>query len=55
MLGVAAAVEAVTGLLLRALPHLMAKLLFGTEVIGAGISLVEWLALPSSPSALVAG
>jgi hypothetical protein len=37
MLGVAAAVEAVTGLLLLALPHLMAKLLFGTEVIGAGI------------------
>ena len=37
VLGVAAAVEAVTGLLLIVAPHLLAKLLLGAEVMGVSI------------------
>jgi len=37
VLGVAAAVEAVTGLLLLVLPHVMAKLLFAVDVTGVAI------------------
>ena len=37
MLGIAAAVEAVTGLLLIVVPHLLAKLLLGVEVTGVAI------------------
>jgi hypothetical protein len=37
VLGIAAAVEAVTGLLLIVVPHLPAKLLLGVEVTGAAV------------------
>lgn len=37
MLGIAAAVEAVTGLLLIVVPHLLAKLLLGAEVTGVAV------------------
>jgi hypothetical protein len=37
VLGIAAAVEAVTGLFLLVLPHLLARLLLGTEVTGVSI------------------
>jgi hypothetical protein len=37
ILGIAAALEAVTGLFLLALPHLVAKLLLGTDVSGVSI------------------
>ncbi|MGH6827138.1 hypothetical protein [Methyloceanibacter sp.] len=37
VLGVAAAIEAVTGLLLLIVPHLLVKLLLGVEVTGAAI------------------
>jgi len=37
VLGTAAAVEAVTGLLLIVVPHLLAKLLLGVEVTGVAI------------------
>ena len=37
MLGVAAAIEAVTGLLLIVFPHLLAKLLLGADVTGVEI------------------
>jgi hypothetical protein len=37
VLGIAAAVEAVTGLLLIVVPHLMAKLLLGVDVTGVSI------------------
>ena len=37
VLGIAAAVEAVTGLLLIVVPHLLAKLLLGAEVTGVAV------------------
>jgi len=37
VLGIAAAVEAVTGLLLIVVPHLLAKLLLGADVTGVSI------------------
>jgi len=37
VLGIAAAVEAVTGLLLLIVPHLLAKLLLGADVTGVSI------------------
>ena len=37
VLGIAAAVEAVTGLLLIVVPHLLAKLLLGVEVTGVAV------------------
>lgn len=37
VLGIAAAVEAVTGLLLLVVPHLLAKLLLGVEVTGVAV------------------
>jgi hypothetical protein len=37
VLGIAAAVEAATGLLLIIVPHLLAKLLLGAEVTGAAV------------------
>jgi hypothetical protein len=37
VIGVAAAIEAVTGLVLIVPPHLLAKLLLGVEVTGAAI------------------
>ena len=37
VLGIAAAIEAVTGLLLLTVPHLMAKLLFAVDVSGIAI------------------
>ena len=37
MLGIAAAVETVTGLLLIVVPHLLAKLLLGVEVTGVAV------------------
>ena len=37
VLGIAAAVEAVTGLLLIVVPHLLAKLLLGGEVTGVAV------------------
>jgi hypothetical protein len=37
VLGIAAAVETVTGLLLIVAPHLLAKLLFGVEVTGVAV------------------
>ena len=37
VLGVAGAVEAVTGLFLLVFPHLLARLLLGTEVTGVSV------------------
>jgi hypothetical protein len=37
VLGIAAAVEAVTGLMLIVVPHLLAKLLLGVEVTGVAV------------------
>ncbi|HEX2476388.1 MAG TPA: hypothetical protein VHK01_16670 [Lacipirellulaceae bacterium] len=39
VLGVAAAIEAVTGLVLIAFPHVLIRLLFGAEVAGVSIAI----------------